>query len=339
MATADSIATTAGVTAAAESGTSAAAAGHAAATTVPSAATGDAAATALSLAAAASSPAAAAALGNGAANAADRGASTADDSETSADGATGPNGPATADAAGAAATATAAAAAQAAATAAAAAATAGPTGAPAAGLAPSTAGVAAGAVPIARAPADLVGAGGPDKHARSDADDPVSADTSIAAASTGQSGVAFDTSPTPILKVNAGVETPEFAQGLAERVSTLVDANLTSARLQVNPPQLGPVEVRIAVQGDHALVWLTSHSAVTRDALESSSSKLREMLGAQGFAQVSVDISQRHFQERPAPSQSYDNAPTAASPAPTASVAGPAASRARLSAGSLDAYA
>ena len=45
---------------------------------------------------------------------------------------------------------------------------------------------------------------------------------------------------------------------------------------------------------------MTSHSAVTRDALESSSPKLREMLGAQGFGQVSVDISQRSFQERSA---------------------------------------
>jgi flagellar hook-length control protein FliK len=119
----------------------------------------------------------------------------------------------------------------------------------------------------------------------------------------------------------------------------MVDSNLTSARLQVNPPQLGPIEVRIAVQGDHALVWLTSHSAVTRDALESSSSKLREMLGDQGFAQVSVDISQRHFQERPAPSQLYDHAAAAEPSAPTATVAGSASFQARASTGTLDAYA
>jgi flagellar hook-length control protein FliK len=345
IATATGIATAATTTTAADgsSGPSAADAGHATATMVQTdaAVTGDTATTALSLAAAASSPAAAAALANDAAGAADRAASTADDSKTTADGATGPAAAATADAVVDTATATAAAAAQAAAATAAVAVAvaAATTGAPAAALAMSTAGLAAGAAPIARALPDLVGAGGPDKHARSDADGPVSADTSIAAAGTGQSGVTFDTSPTPILKVNAGVETPEFAQGLAERVSTMVDANLTSARLQVNPPQLGPIEVRIAVQGDHALVWLASHSAVTRDALESSSSKLREMLGAQGFAQVSVDISQRHFQERPAPSQLYDNAPAAESVASTATVAGPAASRARLSAGALDAYA
>jgi flagellar hook-length control protein FliK len=315
--------------------TSAADAAHAFATKVQTddAVTGDAAATSASIAAAASSPAAVAALGNDAARAAGRADSTAEDSTTTVDGVTAPAAAATADAADDAATATATAAA------AAAAAAANTTGGPAAGLAISTAGVTAPAVTIARAVTGLIGAGGPDKHARSDADGPASADGSIAAAGTGQSGVSFDTSPTPNLKINAAVDTPEFAQGLADRVSTMVDSNLTSARLQVNPPQLGPIEVRIAVQGDHALVWLTSHSALTRDALESSSSKLREMLGDQGFAQVSVDISQRHFQERPAPSQLYDHAAAAEPSAPTATVSAPATFRARPSAGTLDAYA
>jgi flagellar hook-length control protein FliK len=117
----------------------------------------------------------------------------------------------------------------------------------------------------------------------------------------------------------------------------MLDSNLTSAKLQVNPVDLGPIEVRIAVQGDHAQVWLTIHSALTRDALESSSAKLREMLGAQGFAQVSVDVSQRNFQERPAPSQPYG--PTANSVAPRSAESAAATTAARMSTGALDAYA
>jgi flagellar hook-length control protein FliK len=118
----------------------------------------------------------------------------------------------------------------------------------------------------------------------------------------------------------------------------MVDNNLNGAKLQVNPPQLGPIEVRIAVQGGHAQVWLTSHSAVTRDALQSSSPKLREMLGAQGFGQVSVDISQRSFQERSTYSQPYDRAP-AASQGASAPVSAAATSIPRLSRGAVDAYA
>jgi flagellar hook-length control protein FliK len=134
------------------------------------------------------------------------------------------------------------------------------------------------------------------------------------------------------------VDSPEFGQGLADRLSWMVDNNLSSAKLQVNPPQLGPIEVRIALQGDHAQVWLVSHSAVTRDALQSSSPNLREMLGAQGFGQVSVDISQRNFQDRSAYAQPYERAPAALTGSSTA-ISAVAASVPRLSSGAVDAYA
>jgi len=148
-----------------------------------------------------------------------------------------------------------------------------------------------------------------------------------------------DATPTPTLKVAAGMDTPEFGQGLADRVSWMVDNNLNGAKLQVNPPQLGPIEVRIAVQGNHAQVWLSSHSAVTRDALESSSPKLREMLGAQGFGQVSVDISQRSYQEHSAHPQPYDWTPSANRSPATAAVQSTASLLPRTASGAVDAYA
>ena len=146
-----------------------------------------------------------------------------------------------------------------------------------------------------------------------------------------------DASPAATMNVSPHVEAPEFGQGVAERVSWMLDNNVSSAKLQVNPPQLGPIEVRIALQGGHAQVWLTSHSAVTRDALESSSPKLREALGAQGFGQVSVDISQRSFQDRPSQSQPYEWTPSANRS--STAIAPAAAASPRASSGMLDAYA
>jgi flagellar hook-length control protein FliK len=146
-----------------------------------------------------------------------------------------------------------------------------------------------------------------------------------------------DASPAPTLKVAAGVDSAEFGQGVANGVGVMVDSNLSSAKLQVNPPALGPVEVRIALQAGHAQVWFTSHSAVTRDALESSAPKLREMLGAQGFGQVSVDISQRSFQDRSPQPRGYEAVAATSSdqtaPLDTSSAVSRAAN------GLLDAYA
>jgi flagellar hook-length control protein FliK len=222
-----------------------------------------------------------------------------------------------------------------------------------AGLAPTAASAAAAAAVTAQhaaaaASADaqtalLNGAAGTDKHSR-DADGSGTTDAGTSAAA-GASGVqssspttSTDPSATATLKVPAAVDSPEFAQGLSDRVSYMVENNLGSAKLQLNPPQLGPIEVRIAVQGDHAIVSMISHSAVTRDALESSSPKLREMLGSQGFAQVSVDISQRSFQDRTPQSQPYEWTPATNRSQETASVSA-VAPAAALSSGIVDAYA
>jgi flagellar hook-length control protein FliK len=225
---------------------------------------------------------------------------------------------------------------------------AGPKGLPGPELAISVARTAAAvstkAAAAAPAASTLAGASAADKHASGGTGDsllpgmPGDGTAGAAQLSVGTTAVA-DATPTPTLKVTAGVDSPEFGQGLADRVSWMVDNNLNGAKLQVNPPQLGPIEVRIAVQGNHAQVWLTSHSAVTRDALESSSPKLREMLGAQGFGQVSVDISQRSFQERSAYSQPYQWTPAASSGASAAPVQSAASSLPRVSNGAVDAYA
>jgi flagellar hook-length control protein FliK len=143
--------------------------------------------------------------------------------------------------------------------------------------------------------------------------------------------------PVPTVRVHADVDSSDFPQGVADQVSLAVDNGWSSAKLSVNPPQLGPIELQIAVQGAHAQVAMSTHSAVTREALESSVPKLRDMLNSQGFTQVSVDISQRSFQERSTPSQPYgwntggarETAPVSSSPAQV--------SRAPL--GMLDTYA
>ena len=208
----------------------------------------------------------------------------------------------------------------------------------------STAVTAATAASIAQAISAAANAGAADKHAHGSGTDSSLSGTSndgtagVAQLMTsGASSASTDVSPTATLKVAAGVDTAEFGQGVADRVSLMVDSNLTSAKLQVNPPALGPIEVRIALQGGHAQVWFTSHSAVTRDALESSSPKLREMLGAQGFGQVSVDISQRSFQERSPPSRGYAGAGATGGESSVSVQAPSAASRG--ASGLLDAYA
>jgi flagellar hook-length control protein FliK len=141
----------------------------------------------------------------------------------------------------------------------------------------------------------------------------------------------------PTVSVHAEVDSADFPQGVADKVSLAVDNGWSSAKLSVNPPQLGPIELQIAVQGGHAQIAMSTHSAVTREALESSVPTLRNMLNSQGFTQVSVDISQRSFQERPAPEQPYSRIANGARETAPVSSASAQVSRAPL--GVLDTYA
>jgi flagellar hook-length control protein FliK len=199
----------------------------------------------------------------------------------------------------------------------------------------------------AQSAAALPMAANPDKqvHAATDAANPGSTNGDAAAglsllSSTFAVGGSVAASATPTLQVHASVGSDEFSQGLSDRVSWMVNSGVNSAKLQVNPPQLGPIELSISVQGNQAQVSMTTHSAVTRDALEASSPQLREMLGAQGFGQVSVDISQRSFQDRSAYTPPYDRASSGdRGAAATPAVAATAASTPRSSLGALDAYA
>jgi flagellar hook-length control protein FliK len=147
-----------------------------------------------------------------------------------------------------------------------------------------------------------------------------------------------DAAAPPTFKVNADVGSADFSQGVANHVSMMLDNSVNSAKLQVNPPALGPIEVRITVQGDHAQVWMASHSAVTRDALQEATPQLREMLTSQGFAHVSVDISQRSFQERPSTAQAYEWTGERGAKSSAAPISAPTA-RTRAVNGMLDAYA
>ncbi len=70
-----------------------------------------------------------------------------------------------------------------------------------------------------------------------------------------------DTLPTP-------VHSPAFGPALAARVVVMLREGTREARLQLNPAELGPIGVRISVDGSQARVDLVADQAPTRSVLE-----------------------------------------------------------------------
>ena len=88
------------------------------------------------------------------------------------------------------------------------------------------------------------------------------------------------------------MHTPRWGEGLANRVTWMANHDVQQAELRLNPPRLGPLEVRIAVTNDETSVTFTAQHAPVREALEAALPRLRELMAANGLNLVQVDVGQ-----------------------------------------------
>ncbi|MFU8787678.1 MAG: flagellar hook-length control protein FliK, partial [Methylobacter sp.] len=83
---------------------------------------------------------------------------------------------------------------------------------------------------------------------------------------------------------------PEWNKDLGERIVWMSSRAIPAAEIRLNPQHLGPVSVRVNVTDDQATVLFTAQNATTREALEASIPKLREMMNAQQLNLTDVTV-------------------------------------------------
>lgn len=84
------------------------------------------------------------------------------------------------------------------------------------------------------------------------------------------------------LAVEAPVRGPMFSQELGERVVWLSARQGQVAEIALNPPHLGPLEVKLSLSGNEAGAQFYSPHAPVREAIEAALPRLREMLAEAG---------------------------------------------------------
>ncbi len=83
-----------------------------------------------------------------------------------------------------------------------------------------------------------------------------------------------------------------WSEEVVNRVMYLSSANLKSADIQLEPAELGRLDIRVNIAADQsAQVNFVSGHAGVREALDSQMHRLREMLAQQGMGQVDVNVS------------------------------------------------
>jgi flagellar hook-length control protein FliK len=78
----------------------------------------------------------------------------------------------------------------------------------------------------------------------------------------------------------------------------LAAQNISSAEIRLDPPELGPMQVKVALHHDQVSVNFTSPHALVRDTLDLQLNRLREMFAEQGMNLVNVDVSDKSFQQQ-----------------------------------------
>ncbi|GEM_PF-5058224 len=91
---------------------------------------------------------------------------------------------------------------------------------------------------------------------------------------------------------------PAWGEALGSRVLWVLDHQLPSASVRLNPPGLGPLEIQVSLHQDQAQVSFASHHAVVRDAVEAALPRLRELFAGNGLTLAGVHISQHSLADR-----------------------------------------
>lgn len=99
-----------------------------------------------------------------------------------------------------------------------------------------------------------------------------------------------DTSAT--MAVPVPIDSPDFAQAFGVQVSVLARDGVHEARLQLNPAEMGPVSVQIAMDGERAHIDFGAQAAVTRAAIEASLPELAAALRDAGLTLSGGGVSQ-----------------------------------------------
>lgn len=107
------------------------------------------------------------------------------------------------------------------------------------------------------------------------------------------------TSPEHQVTVSTPLHTEAWPQQFGEKIVWLAKNDQQSAQININPPQLGPVQITLNLSGDQATVAFSSPHAEVRQAIEASMPQLKEMFSAAGISLGNTNVGANLAQQNP----------------------------------------
>jgi flagellar hook-length control protein FliK len=118
---------------------------------------------------------------------------------------------------------------------------------------------------------------------------------SASASSSATQATPTPTAATTTTTIPLPLNHPQWQEAFASRVAWQVKDGLQQVNVAINPPELGPIEVRMSLQDDKVSAqFVTAHHAV-RQVIEDAMPRLREMLSQSGLNLSDASV----FQQAP----------------------------------------
>lgn len=105
--------------------------------------------------------------------------------------------------------------------------------------------------------------------------------------------------------VSTPVQQPQWDDDVSNRVVWMVKQDIQAADMRLNPPHLGPLEVRISMTQDQVNISFSTHHAIVREALDNAMPRLREMLADNGLQLANANVSHRSASDQQGGAQHY----------------------------------
>jgi flagellar hook-length control protein FliK len=140
------------------------------------------------------------------------------------------------------------------------------------------------------------------------------------------------------LDIGTPLASSNWDQQLGQRVIWMAGQHHQVAEIRLNPPELGPVELRLTLDsqqgGQQASLHFASPHAEVRETLENALPRLRELMADAGISLGNATVGSESFSRQPAPEQGRQSAQATAATPHGSTAAAVAATRAPLRRGS-----
>jgi flagellar hook-length control protein FliK len=107
--------------------------------------------------------------------------------------------------------------------------------------------------------------------------------------------------------VQAPIGSAGWGDAVGQKVVWMASQQQQVAELHLNPPHLGPMEVRLTINNDQVTALFVSHQPVVREAIEAAMPRLREMFADNGMMLGNATVSSDSLPQQQASGQDDKN--------------------------------